>query len=108
METINYTWLFSNPNCIISLDGMSQIVQTIHWRLIGTQGEFTAQNYGAVSLPVPTNPDDYIPYEDLTEEWFISQVESHTDITAVKENIAAQIELLEHPVMDSPPLPFIQ
>jgi hypothetical protein len=33
-------------------------------------------------------------------------VESHTDITAVKENIAAQIELLEHPVMDSPPLPF--
>jgi hypothetical protein len=108
METINYTWLFSNPNCIISLDGMSQIVQTIHWRLIGTQGEFTAQSYGAVSLPVPTNPDDYIPYEDLTEEWFIGQVESHTDITAVKENIAAQIELLEHPVMDSPPLPFIQ
>ena len=105
---INYTWLFSNPSCIISLDGMTQIVQTIHWRLIGTQDEFTAESYGAVSLPIPTNPDDYVPYKDLTEEWFINQVESNVDITSVKENISAQIELLINPVTDNPPLPFIQ
>lgn len=105
---INYTWLFSNPECIISLDGMTQIVQTIHWRLIGTKDGFTAENYGAVSLPIPTNLDDYVPYKDLTEEWFINQVEANVDITSIKENISAQIELLINPVTDNPPLPFIQ
>lgn len=107
METINYKWLFSNPDCIISLDGMSQIVQTIHWRLNGTKDGFTAESYGAVSLPLPSNPEDYTPYEKLTEEWFISQVEDNIDIEAVKANIEKQIDLLINPVMDSPALPFI-
>ena len=108
METIEYKWLFGRPDCIISLDGMSQIVQTIHWRLTGTEGEFSAESYSTTSLPIPTDTENYIPYQDLTEDWFINQVESNTDIVAVKENIAQQIELLKNPIIDNPPLPFVQ
>lgn len=76
MEII-YTWSFGRPECIISLDGMSQIVQTIHWTLIGTEGEFTTSCYSTTSLPIPTDTENYIPYQDLTEDWFINQVESN-------------------------------
>lgn len=105
METI-YTWGFSNPDCIISEDGMSQIVKTIHWNLTGERDGETGYYYATCGLGTPS-PDDYTPYEELTEEWFINQVKENADMDAVYANIESQIELKIHPVMDNPALPWV-
>lgn len=105
---VNYEWVFGNPECIISLDGMSQIVKVIHWRLIGTEDEFTGQVYSTTTLPTPEDPATFTPYDELTKDWFIQQVENYVDIVEIKANIDGQIELQKNPITDNPPLPFIQ
>lgn len=104
MET-NYTWFFSNPDCIISADGMNQIVHTIHWVLTGERDGQAGYYYSATSLPLPTG-DKFTPYNELPKEWFISQVEINTDMEFVYGNIDAQIDLNINPVIDNPTLPF--
>jgi len=106
MET-TYTWGFGNPECIISLDGMSQIVQTIHWNLTGERDGATGYYYSAFGLVLP-NPEDFTPYDQLTEAWFISQVEANCEMADIYANIDAQIESKLHPVTDTPPLPWVQ
>jgi hypothetical protein len=106
MET-TYNWGFGNPECIISLDGMSQIVQTIHWNLTGERNGATGYYYATCGLGVPT-PEDFTPYEQLTEAWFISQVEANCEMANIYANIDAQIESKLHPVIDTPPLPWVQ
>jgi hypothetical protein len=41
------------------------IVTTVHWTAIKTDGEFTASSYGSVGVKVA---DTVIPFADLTEE----------------------------------------
>ena len=101
-----YTWRFSNPECIISLDGMSQIVKIIHWNLTGERDGQTGFYYATCGLGTPS-PEDFIPYEELDEEWFISQVEENYDMEKVYANIESQIEAKIHPIMDTPSLPWI-
>ena len=104
MET-NYTWGFGNPECIISQDGMSQIVQIIHWNLTGERDGATGYYYATCGLGLPS-PEDFTPYEQLTEAWFISQVEANCEMADVYASIESQIESKLHPVTDTPPLPW--
>lgn len=105
MET-TYTWGFGNPDCIISLDGMSQIVQTIHWNLTGERDGQTGYYYSTSGLGLPT-PEDFTPYDQLTEEWFINQVKENTDMEKAYASIESQIEAKINPVTDTPPLPWV-
>jgi hypothetical protein len=104
MET-THTWGFGNPECIISQDGMSQIVQIIHWNLTGERDGATGYYYATCGLGLPS-PEDFTPYEQLTEAWFISQVEANCEMADVYASIESQIESKLHPVTDNPPLPW--
>lgn len=50
-------------------------VQVAHWRLNGSDGDTTESVYGTVSLPEP-DPQNFIPYEALTEATAIGWVKA--------------------------------
>lgn len=88
---IVYTWSFPQFDVVPSEDGLTDVVQTIHWRYTAVDGSYEASAYGTVGLGAP-NPTDFIPYANLTEQWAIDAVSASVDVPAMEAALAQQIE----------------
>lgn len=102
---ITYTWTISALDCKVSEEGMSDVVQTVHWRYRGTdENGVTYETYSATPVPTP-NPEAFIPYPDLDLDTVTGWLESILDMEEIQAKIATQIDLIINPVMVTLPLP---
>ena len=63
---ITYDWIF-NPLTVKPAEGsLTDVVITVDWRRTATDGQYSADVYGQVSLG-PPNPTDYTEFADLTK-----------------------------------------
>lgn len=95
---INFEWV--KPILEVKLiDGsLENVIKTVHWRYKGTdENEVSADVYGAQSLSDP-DANDFIEFEDMTNENVYSWLESILDVEALEENITSQIELINNPI----------
>jgi hypothetical protein len=102
MTTFN--WTISAVERAISLDGLSDVIQTIHWRYRGiNENGVTAETYGAVAVGEP-NPQDFTPFDEVTasdvEGWLVNLL----DVPSMQANLEAQIALLITPTTITGPL----
>jgi hypothetical protein len=88
--SITYTWNFPVFDVVKTEDGLTDVVQTIHWIYMAADGAYTASAYGTVGLGAP-NPADFIPYNQLTEAWAISACSASLDVPAMNAALAANI-----------------
>lgn len=101
---ITYTWVISALECKINENNLEKVVQTIHWRYIGDDEGVQSEVYGSVTLDSP-DPNDFIPYENLTQVIVESWLESNLNVTQYQNMISEQIELIKNPVIITLPLP---
>lgn len=118
-NTTTFNWTISATDRAVSLDGLSDVIQTVHWRYRGTdQNGITAETYGATSVGAP-NPQDFTPYDGVTaadvEGWLedilniIPPVEEGQEpkisqLQQMKLGIEAQIALIITPTTITGPL----
>lgn len=106
---ITYTWQIPQLDCMPSKDGLTNVVKTVHWRLVGTDGTYNSLSYGSQAFPRPDSAD-FIPYEDLTEEIVASWVESSLKDQGLWESvsggIARRIEEQKNPPIVTPQVPW--
>ena len=104
---ITYSWEFPALDCYPEKDELQDVVFTVHWRYKGTDGTYSAETYGSLSVPLP-NSENFIPYNELTktdiESWVITQM-GETGIQSLQTNISQQIEQLINPsqITKNPP-----
>jgi len=102
---INYTWTISALDCAVDEEGLQNVVKTIHWRYRGTDDEgFTAEDYGAHPVPSP-NPEEFKPYENLTQQIVEGWLESQMDMNSLKTKISEKIDKVKNPTRVTLPLP---
>ena len=81
------------------------VVYTAHWRVTGTDGDYSGSVYGTITLPHKDhNAPDFIPYDNLTEAQVIGWVkeEMGADTVAAHEAaVQAQIDAQKNPVSAS-------
>lgn len=80
---IEYKWTFPQFDVVKSEDGLTDVVKTIHWRYDAVDGEHSAGAYGTIGLGDP-NPQDFIPYSQLTEQWAIDAVSQVVNMDEVR------------------------
>ena len=110
---IKYEWIVSQMNCQIKEGELTNVVNMVHWRRTATKGTegqegyYFADVYGALAITNP-DPEDFVPYEDLTKVDVDAWLDEMTDPTPqeLDENLAANIELQINPVEETLPLPF--
>ena len=106
--TVTNTWTVVQMNAYPELDGETDVVFTVHWTLIGTDGTYTGSVYGSVGVTV--DPDaPFTPYADLTQEQVIGWVQSALgaeQVAAYEANVATQIADQIDPPVVTPPLPW--
>ena len=87
----NYTWRINAVDCYTSKDGLEKVAYNVHWSYFATNGEHTASMIGVQSIGEP-NPDNFVAFEDLTEETVIAWIEAAMDVEQMQANLDKQIE----------------
>jgi hypothetical protein len=113
MTTFN--WTISAVERAVSFNGLSDVIQIVHWRYRGTdENGISAENYGATTIGDP-NPEGFTPYNEVTSsdvQGWLESIFSVGDIEGsglsrleqMKSNIQDQIELLINPTTIVGPL----
>lgn len=102
MTTFN--WTISAVERAINLDGLQDVIQTVHWRYRGTdENGVTAETYGAVTVGQP-NPQDFTPFDDVTTSDVEGWLEVLLDVPSMQANLEAQIALIITPTTITGPL----
>lgn len=77
---IKYNWKIEALDCIISENGLENVIQNIHWRYVGTSEKGNISDvYGVESLEFPS-PDNFISTDKLTNEIIISWLEKRFSV----------------------------
>ena len=92
----NYTWRINAVDCYTSKDGLEKVAYNVHWSYFATNGEHTASMIGVQSVGEP-NPDNFVAFEDLTEDDVISWISASMDVEQMQANLDKQIEDLVAP-----------
>ena len=108
---ITYNWVVDSMDTAPSKDGLTDVVQTVHWRanaedVVG-EDTYTATVYGSIGVGDPT-PDNFVDYADLTEADVLAWVwDSSKDFKTDQEaNLANQIEDQKNPKIETLPNPW--
>jgi hypothetical protein len=84
---MKYNWIFNNQSfqCIKSLDGLTNVIETIHWQYEATDDTISGSVIGCTGFAAPTQ-EDFIPFENLTKDEIISWLEAVNDIDKLKSS----------------------
>lgn len=93
-----YNWKINALDAKIQDGDNSDVIYTVHWSYIATDetGDYSASSIG--TFGVSYDPDNFIPYADLTKDDVVIWLEAGLDVEAMKENLDNQIELQINPV----------
>ena len=101
-------WKVEQLTAYPQVAGETNVVFSVAWRLLGTDGTYTATCYGTVSI-THTSDVPYTAYENLTETQVINWVHSALgaeQVTAYEASIDVQISEQANPSTVNPPLPW--
>jgi hypothetical protein len=101
---ITFNWTISAVERAISLNGLQDVIQTVHWRYRGTdENGVTAETYGAVAVGQP-NPQDFTPFDEITASDVEGWLENILDVPSMQANLESQITLIINPTTITGPL----
>jgi len=110
MATTVFEWGISQLNCAVESEGLPDVINMIHWTYSATQVDgdkiWYASTYGASSVAQP-NPQNFIPYADVTEAEVISWLEQILPVEAMQLALENNIALQINPVEVTLPLPWL-
>ncbi len=105
---ITNTWNIVQMDTYPEYEGQPNVVFTIHWNLLGTNGTHQGSVYGSTGLTL--NKDAaFISYDDLTQDQVIGWVKSalgEEQVTAYEASVAKQLVDLANPPVITPALPW--
>jgi hypothetical protein len=105
---ITKTWMINALNSYPEADGHTDVVFTIHWSKVATDGTYNANVYNTQSVSLdPGAP--FTPYADLTEAQVVGWLESSLgpeQVAAIDAALDQQIENQINPPVVTLPLPW--
>ena len=82
---VTFTWEIVQLETYPSLDGKVDALATVHWKLIGKEGNTQVELVGATGLNQTSTPKDFIPYASLTKDTVVQWVKDTLGESGVKE-----------------------
>ena len=105
---ITNTWGIVQMDAYPEYEGETEVVFTVHWTLIGTDGTYAGSAYGAVGVSVDPEAS-FTPYADLTLEQVVGWVQDalgEEQVASYEASVAQQIADKINPPVITPQLPW--
>ena len=106
--TITTTWKIDNIECLTQSEEYTDVVYIVYWRLYASDGTTQTSIYSSCLVDF-TPGDDFIPYNELTEETVVGWVHAslgEEGVTRSETSVVASLEELLSPIAVSKPLPW--
>jgi hypothetical protein len=99
--SITYSWEFPQVEVVLIQDNLENVIQTVHWRLTATDGQYTASCYGSVGLDKVV-PENFTIFDEISksqvEEWVTAKINgSRQSVDDMKQGLAHNITLQQEP-----------
>lgn len=95
-----------NNMLTVNEDGLSEVVKFIQINIIGTESGQTFSLPGVIEMPNP-NPDDFTPYQDLTQQQVIDWLQVNEQVLAMEAQIQYVLnKQVAEAQAQNPPLPW--
>lgn len=94
---ITFKWTFPQLECYPEKDGLKNVVKSVHWRYLGSDGEgHDVERYGTVDLG-DADPKNFADFDALNEEVVASWIAPKVNVEALNKSMTEQIEVLRNP-----------
>lgn len=104
--TATFVWAVTQMDCYPHAEGETDVVFTVHWNCLGTDGEYSGYVYGTQAVTY-TAGAPYTPYADLTQDQVLGWIwSSGVDEDATEAAVQQQIDNQINPPVVTPPLPW--
>ena len=93
-----FNWTVSAMDYTVSQDGHTNVVNTIHWRVSKTVGDYTADSYGTVGLEAPG--ESFVEWAIITAETAVGWIQAALgaeQVTNVEASLDAQLTEMATP-----------
>ena len=82
---MKYNWIFNDESfqCVKALDGLTNVVEMIHWKYEVTDDVTSGIITGCNAFAAPTQ-ENFIPFEELTKAEVVSWLEAVNDMDQLK------------------------
>ena len=91
-----HTWKAVSLDAQPSHEGHSNVINTVHWTLSGTDGAHTASSYGSVGVTYDADAP-FTEYDNLTEADVLAWVWNSVDKAEQEANVEKQLAELANP-----------
>jgi hypothetical protein len=100
------TWKIESLECLPLSEGHTNVITNIHWRCIGTEGEYSKDAYGSTKVEY-NSKNSFTEFNSLTEEQVLEWVwASGVDKYEIEGNINHHLAQLANPPLVKPSLPW--
>ena len=96
---ITYDWNCKTVDVHPQAEGETNVVYNVHWIVTGVEEDYTVNTIGTQVVPLDTE-NDFIPFEDLTNEIIVGwtkEAMGAEEVKAIEDSIASQIAELKNP-----------
>jgi len=107
--TTTITWKVDSVEAKVSENEFSNVISTIHWRVNGTRDKYISTRYGSITVPSPTDKENFKPFENLTEAEVLGWVKDmlgEQEVENIEASLNAELDNLINPSVISPMLPW--
>jgi hypothetical protein len=108
MTDVTYIWKIVEIKAYPTFEDKTDVVCTVVWQLVATNGEYGSQLQGSIDVPTQ-NINPFTPYEQLTEEQvlgWVYDVMGPAQVLSYEQSVLAGLELMINPPIVNLPLPW--
>lgn len=94
-----YHWKIVQLDAKIKENDLDNVIYTVHYRFYAeddSDPKIVKDIIGCIG--VEYDPENFIPYEDLTKEDVVKWLESDLNVEGMKQNLDQEINLIKNPV----------
>jgi hypothetical protein len=94
-----YHWKIVQLDAKIKENELDNVIYTVHYRFYAeddSDPKIVRDIIGCIG--VEYDPDNFIPYEDLTKEDVVGWLEADLNVEGMKQNLDQEINLIKNPV----------
>jgi hypothetical protein len=102
----NFFWSVYQLDTAPTLDGLTDVVITVHYGRTAVDGEYTAYSYGTMGCATPSETD-FTAYPDLTFEQVCSWLDAGLDVASIDAGLVSSIDNQINPPVVARPLPWV-
>lgn len=95
---VTYTWSIGPLETAVSENGFNDVVKTVHWRLMGSDGVNNQELYGSVALDAPSS-STYTSFDSLSQAEVLDWVKSKLDEEVLKKSLEDGLAALASPAV---------